>query len=279
MTILPEPAHFKRQDYNKFLQDYPHAKMVLASSYVSEEGEQIPLTKDIGDEVLVYVGLLSEEQKTSLGNAALKELNKHFAKTGTKARFALVFGLGVVSLSILAGLIWWAINGPPNGGEPTPTPSSSSTAVPASTSKPTATPRRRPTSTPVYRLPTPTPIPTSTPIPTPTPAFTPTPTVVFVPRLTDVKLQDENGAFIPAIDGVYSLKPLETVTIWPELDNPSNLDVKIEYAPALGTINANTYIAPDRPGRRDMITLQVFDNTTGKKIFDTFITIKIIATQ
>ena len=94
-----------------------------------------------------------------------------------------------------------------------------------------------------------------------------------------MRLKDETGAFIPAISGVYSLKPHETVTIWPELDNPSNLDVKIEYTPAVGTMNANTYIAPDKPGRRDMITLKVFDNTTGKKMFDTVITIKIIATQ
>ncbi len=330
MTILPEPIRFKPQEYDRFLRNYPHVEGALAEPFVSDEGEDIPLIKKAGNEVLIYVSLISDAQKKALGYAALRELHKHHAYTENKKKFALLKTSAVILLILI---IWGTIWKTGIGGQaiqmiedlltstPTPTPTTASTAPPIPTTRPikpapsatptrppailpTAAPTRRPTIPPTVTptrppaiLPTATPTrrPTIPPTVTPTrpPAILPTaaptrrptipPTVTPTPfaRIIQVVFKDAGGNFIPEVGGKFSVKPLENVNVDVELEKrPENVQVTIDYRPAYGEIvSSSTYIAPDKPGGRDLITIKVFNKTTNEMLTQTAAKIKIIDVQ
>lgn len=263
MTILPEPAYFTSQEYKRFLREYPHAEVILASSYRTEEGENIPLAKKEGDNIFVYVGLLSEEQKRVLGDAALRELHKRFTKAEKKWA-PILSVVGIISIIVVLGILWkMGIIVPPDGPPPTafitPTPPLSATPTIALTVPPTATPSPTPTSTP-------SPTATATPI-----------TKVHIEK---VVLQDDRHAFILAVDDLYVLKPGDRVILDVQLNVSSRDNIKLEYNAAFGTIEANAvYIAPVKSGGRDLITVKAISRETGKLLAQRSIKIKIISTQ
>lgn len=290
MTILPEPARFTKQEYRKFLADYPHVEAILASPFVSDEGEEIPLVKETRDEVLVYVGLISEEQKKALGNAALREMHTHFHKSGKT--WIVLFVMGLAGLAIIGVIMWklGILDSDKENGKITPTPTTiTPTETPTVTPKPTPMPTLIPTFTPVTTptskptlTPTPTIIPTITPTPTPmstvTSLATPPPTPTAYIR--QVVIKDVGGKMIPYGKGTFFIKPREEVTITVDIEGSSHDSLKVDYQTARGKIEASgKYVAPDMPGNTDVVTIKVSDITTGNIIIQKRVKIQIIDTS
>jgi len=328
--ILPKPIRFTPAQYDEFQKAFPHVDPIFNTPAVAEDGAVLPVLKREDDMVLIYVGLLSDEQRAQLGTAALQALRKHLYHPDkrripwlilTLVAFGLIgagviFGGGLAKIKALLHVpaptpastptptVIPFVNMTPTA-TPTPTPSPSQEGEKTPTPQPTVTPQpvAMLTATPLSLTPTPsaTPQPTATPSPTATPLrLTPTPTVTprrvtptpqppptLTPvlqrevRIQDVILKSQSGAFIPlGPNDQYLLKPNEKVTLQIVLDNPANLDVTVEYVPINGKIEAHTtYIASNKPGSRDFVTVKVLDNRTGKTLAQLLITIKVIETQ
>ena len=286
MTILPEPAHFKKSEYAKLLQEYPHVKNALAAPFINEDGEAIPLVKETEREVLVYIGLISKAQEEQLGWAALREIRKQLRKSG-KTRKPLVF-LGICLTSLIMIVVFITAGKdiiriifptptptltvkPSPSPTPTPTVKPSPSPTPTPTVKPSPTPTVKPTPTPTVK-----PIPTSTPTPIPSPTVTPTPTIpptaTPIPTsgplsIRKVTLRDENGLIVSLIEGKYSVKAREKIRLEIDVENPSNHKISMTYNAIKGKVEANgVYIAPDNPGEKDIVTIRAEDRDAGKII-------------
>ncbi len=87
--------------------------------------------------------------------------------------------------------------------------------------------------------------------------------------------------FIPSVNDIYAIKPLERVTVDVELDNSEHRDaVTTTYRAAFGNIESdNIYITPDKPGGRDLLTVKIFRQATGNPVAQEVVTIKIIGPQ
>ncbi len=282
MTILPEPAHLKKAEYEKFLRAYPQAAAILAESYTSGEGEEIPLVKEPGGEVLVYVGLLSETQKDVLGPDALRELQQRFLKPDR--HWGLPASVAVTIIVVIGAVVFMRYGGFHIFTTPTAIPSP--TAPPESTvtpEPPTPIPTSVPTSEPaatVTPLPTATSLPTSTPPPTPLPTATPSPTAapspILIPSIGKVIFRDQEGFIILAgANETYRVKPGKKISLHTEIADSSSEAVEVEYSAIRGDVqrtgSANaTYIAPDIPESKDLITLKIVDVRT-KKILDQYV--------
>ena len=91
-------------------------------------------------------------------------------------------------------------------------------------------------------------------------------------------MQDTSGATIPLVNNdQYVLKPDERVTLKVEVQGSAKNNVKFEYVTTRGKMESGSiYIAPDEPGRRDLITIRAVDSNTREMIAQAMIKIKII---
>lgn len=303
MTILPEPAHFKKHEYKKFLRDYPHVKDVLAEPFIDEDGKHIALVKETPGEILIYVGLISPEQRKKLGNAALRELERRLIRSRKKwpviaIIFAVILFAGGIFLTSQEGKhfgkkILDRFNASKSEiTEGTPTPSLTVTQAERPIVSPTATATIANTPTPtatatVLATPTPSPTPTAIPTATPTPGATATPTRIPTsvptprpPTIDHIALKDEKGLYIFDDEGKYFVRPGEKVTI--EINEGRRLrpQYRIEFSGIQGKFKNNTtYIAPNKPASTDPVTIRIVDTTTGKTVAQTAIMIRTLSTK
>lgn len=307
MTILPEPAHFKKHEYKKFLRDYPHVKDVLAEPFIDEDGKHIALVKETPGEILIYVGLISPEQRKKLGNAALRELERRLIRSRKKwpvitIVFVVILIAGAVILNSQQGKqfgkkILDRFNvSTPEITEETPTPSLTVTQAEVPVASPpatatianTPTPTAMPTATAtVLATPRPSPTPTAIPTATPTPRATATPTRIPTsvptprpPTIDHITLKDEKGLYIFVDDGKYFVRPGEKVTI--EINEGKRLrpQYRIEFSGIQGKVQGDTtYIAPNKPATTDPVTIRIVDTTTGKTVAQTAIMIRTLSTR
>lgn len=295
MTILPEPTHFKKAEYEKFLKKYPSAGEIFSQPYVSGDGEEIALVKTFDHEVLVYGGLLSDEQKSALGQEAVEELQQRLQKPEKPWR--LLVGLPFAALIVIgAAMFLWqggfhrmaslfetspgpenVSSAPEDPGEAAtsrPEPIATATPAPTMTPAPTATPHTTPTATP-RPTPSPTPVPTATPRPTPSPQAT------RVPALRQLTLTDSEGFLLRDVDGTYRVQPGGTILIEAIFDNLSRDAVTVTYTAYRGSIQAQgatdaRYTAPDAGGNKDVVTLKVIDAGTGSQLLQRAVKIQTI---
>ncbi|PID58513.1 hypothetical protein CSB45_02920 [candidate division KSB3 bacterium] len=269
MTILPEPVRFTSQEYERFLDNYPHVERALSDPFISEEGETIPLIKHVNEGVLIYLDLLSCEQEKELGAAALRELNKRLLSERNYHPKIHIAILGITLATMIA--IGWRLFFLQDVREP---PLATPTAIPTPVHT-SAPPRPVPTLRPTFS-----PIPTAKPIPTFTPKPRSTPTVKATPKplyISGVYVQDANKNFVPELDGKYLVKPLEVLTLEVQLEHSEHREFSIEYTPMYGTLQApSRYIAPNKPGEFDLIVVKVSDAESGLLLAQESVKIKII---
>lgn len=221
--ILPEPARFTRREYKRFIHAYPHVAGILQTPFTSEQGEVVPVLQESEKEVMIYVALLSDDQKEQIGTAGLRELKKHIHREHPFPWKIVGIG-GILGMIILIGFVITGGLKPlsdlfhpgqrassprqefpamtPDNNEDTPRPATEATAVPTesqqaavipaatstATQKPTTVPTRTPSPEPPAPTPTMTPRPQPTATPEPTATALPVPTATPIPTKTPVVL-------------------------------------------------------------------------------------------
>ena len=91
-----------------------------------------------------------------------------------------------------------------------------------------------------------------------------------------VVLKDASGTPVSLVKGAYPLKPGQKVTIMVDTGNLPGDDLKITYLAYRGQIGLDaTYIAPNAPRSRDIVTIRVVENNTGEIIYQEYIKITI----
>jgi len=285
--ILPKPARFTKREYDALIKAHPHVEHVLMTAFVAEDGEQIEILKKIADpaEVLIYIGLLSDEQRQALGVEAVQAIQKQLHKSGkrglqTKFR-SLNLLLGLIGIGLLALLL---MRNSETLQQWLPFPSSVST--PTSAMLPiaaTAEPQIiQPTATP-SPLQT-TPVPTSTPLqatPIPTHAPSPVPPPLVIPLVRRIVFKDvRNQVLHPNREGRYAVKPGEQIAISVETEPPVlQAGWNLEYHASRGTINANgQYAVPNAPGTRDSIMIRLINPKTASSAIQKLVKVAIIET-
>lgn len=159
------------------------------------------------------------------------------------------------------------------------------TPVPTATPLPTATPIPPapmptlipiPTATPLAtvtpRPPTPIPLPTATPLPTvtprpPTPLPTATPETVF--RVNSVTLKDAKGKSIDPVDGIYTLKAGETVTMIVDVTKSQQHRVTFHWTAGDGKLsptNTSTTTYTSKESGSDYVLLKIEETKTGETV-------------
>jgi hypothetical protein len=272
MKIRTIPVYLSKREYQRFLEDYPAAKNVLAQPVVEDDGTNTDLVVFAGDKVSIYIDEIPDDRQEQLGKGASRRILESYHRKPRWWMFLVLLclfsgGLWVVKEQVIPFLI-----APP---KPTPSPIPS----PPTRAKPTVTPTRMP-----IVLPTATPkliiVPTSTPKPPATPTAMPTPKPPEV-KITTVILKDSNGAIIPVVNETYSVRPQETVTVTVEVEGASAArSVKVTYYAVLGTIGADgVYTAPNKPGSIDLLTIKVVERNTGSVLAQRTLKMKIITTR
>jgi hypothetical protein len=270
MKIRTIPVSLSKREYQRFLEDYPAAKNVLAQPVVEDDGTSSELVVFAGDKVSIYIDEIPDDRQEQLGKGASRRIVESYHRKPRWWMFLLLLclfsgGLWVVKEQVIPFLI-----APP---KPTPSPIPS----PPIRAKPTVTPTRMP-----IVLPTATPksivVPTPTPKPTAIPSATPKPPDV---KITTVLLKDSNGAIIPVVNETYSVRPQETVTVTVEVEGTSAArSVKVTYYTVLGIIGADgVYTAPNKPGSIDLLTIKVVESNTGSVLAQRTLKMKIITTR
>ncbi len=126
----------------------------------------------------------------------------------------------------------------------------------------------------VYLLfPTPAPAPESTPA-------TQAPTPAILIKIEGIIIKDEQGKIIKPQNATYYLKPREKVKI-EVTTNRGVLDRNaIRYIPIKGKTGIDgTYVAPDKPGERDLITVEILDQNTETRMDYEVIKVEINGTD
>lgn len=104
----------------------------------------------------------------------------------------------------------------------------------------------------------------------------PTSTIPPEIGIREVVLKDTSGTPVSLVKGAYSLDPGQKVTITVDIRNLPGDDLKITYLATRGQIGADaTYIAPNAPGSRDIVTIRVVENNTKQIIYQEYIRITI----
>ena len=278
-----------RELYKRLMRDKPRKNQSASVRFTSEEYEEFlgeygisvknilkTIHNEDGGKILINLDQLSDEQKENLGKA-YHELQKHLRKQNTPWGHILS-SIGIIGIIAVIGILWKIgriedILGTTPTSTPTPTAIVTPAAAPTTTPRPTYTytPRPQPTARPTVAA-TIRPTVPSRPVLTTAPA-----TEVSIEK---VALQDERKAFIPAIDGMHVVKPGERATLDVQLNVPAQDTIKFEYSAAFGTIEADSaYIAPVKPGGKDLLTVKVVNKETGKLLAQRVVKIQIMSTQ
>jgi hypothetical protein len=296
MKIRTIPVRLTKREYQRFLDEYPAAKSLLAQPVVEDDGTSSELVVIEGDTVSIYIDEVPDNRKERLGKAASRRVLESYRRKPRWWLFLLLLclfsgGFWVVKEQVIPLLIAPV--------KPTPTPVPSPTVQVKPTVAPTQVPVIVPTATPKPSVlptvtPNPTAIPTTTPKPTASPTMTPqptmnptlTPTATSTPKPPEVKIQnvmlkDQNSAIIPLVNDTYSVKPQETVTLTTEVEGASSArSVKVTYYTVLGKIGADgVYTAPNKPGSIDLLTIKVVERNTGSVLAQRTLKMKIITTR
>jgi len=98
-------------------------------------------------------------------------------------------------------------------------------------------------------------------------------------HIYEVVIQGINGLPVPVVNETYIIKPRQTTIVTVTVDSKyyANQNFKIEYWAAEGKIGSDgTYIAPDLPGKKDMITIKMLNKDTGEMLDWKIIKIKLL---
>lgn len=121
-----------------------------------------------------------------------------------------------------------------------------------------------PTPTPTPQPPTPTPTATPKP-PTPTPTATPQP--VF--RINDVVIKDAKGKVIQPVDGIYTFKVGDTVTMMVDMTKPEGHTIKFTWTVGQGKLSSKSKPATKYTAKKsggDYVLIRIKDTKTGKTL-------------
>jgi hypothetical protein len=244
MKIRTIPVYLSKREYQRFLEDYPTAKNVLARPVVEDDGTNSDLVITEGDKVSIYIDEIPDDRKELLGKAASRRVLETYRRKPRWWMFLLLLclfsgGLWVVKEQVIPFLV------APQKPTPSPIPS------PTTRAKPTIIPTAAPTSKP--------------------------PEV----KITTMILKDSNGAIIPLVNETYSIRPQETVTVTVEVEGVSSArSVKVTYYAVLGKIGTDgVYTAPNKPGSIDLLTIKVVERNTGSVLAQRTLKMKIIVTR